>query len=80
MIRQIYGITRGQIPIIGVGGIFTGQDAYEKIRAGAHLVQVYTGMIYRGPSIAKWINQELLELLKRDRLANIEKLVGLDHK
>jgi dihydroorotate dehydrogenase len=80
MIRQIYGITRGQIPIIGVGGIFTGQDAYEKIRAGAHLVQVYTGMIYRGPSIAKWINQELLELIKRDRLANIEKLVGLDHK
>jgi dihydroorotate dehydrogenase len=80
MIRRIYGITRGRVPIIGVGGIFTGQDAYNKIRAGANLVQVYTGMIYRGPSIAKWINQELLELIDRDQLSSVNDLVGLDHQ
>ncbi len=80
MIRRIYKITRGRVPIIGVGGIFTGQDAYDKIRAGANLIQVYTGMIYRGPSIAKWINQELLELMNRDQVSSISDLVGLDHQ
>ncbi|MBA4496226.1 quinone-dependent dihydroorotate dehydrogenase [Paenactinomyces guangxiensis] len=79
LIRQIYAITGGKIPIIGVGGIFTGKDAYDKIRAGANLIQVYTGMIYRGPSIARLINEELLQLLEQDQLSSIREAVGLDH-
>jgi dihydroorotate dehydrogenase len=78
IIRRIHQQTGGRVPIIGVGGIFSGEDAYEKIRAGASLVQVYTGMIYRGPSIARKINQELLQLLKRDGLSHIQEAVGRD--
>lgn len=78
VIRHIYRRTQGRVPIIGVGGIFTGEDAYEKIRAGASLVQVYTGMIYRGPSIARKINRELIRLLKRDGLDHIRQAVGKD--
>jgi dihydroorotate dehydrogenase len=77
-IRHIYRETEGSVPIIGVGGIFTGEDAYEKIRAGARLVQVYTGMIYRGPGIAREINQTLIRLLERDGLNSIEAAVGAD--
>lgn len=80
MIRLIYQITRGQIPIIGVGGIFTGQDAFDKIRAGANLIQVYTGMIYHGPLIAKKINQELLHLLDQHDIPSIQQLIGRDEK
>ena len=78
IIRRIFRHTGGRVPIIGTGGIFTGEDAYEKIRAGASLVQVYTGMIYRGPSIARQINRELLQLLKRDGLHHIQQAVGRD--
>ena len=78
MIRRIFRHTDGRVPIIGTGGIFTGEDAYEKIRAGASLVQVYTGMIYRGPSIARKINRELLQLLKRDGFSHIRQAVGKD--
>ncbi len=77
-IRHIYQITKGKVPIIGVGGIFTGEDAYKKIRAGARLIQVYTGMIYRGPSIPRKINEELLALFERDGVRNIEDIVGVD--
>lgn len=77
-IRSIFKITNNKIPIIGVGGIFTGHDAYRKMRAGANLIQVYTGMIYRGPSIVRFINQELLNLLERDGISNIKDIVGLD--
>ncbi|MFC4767489.1 quinone-dependent dihydroorotate dehydrogenase [Effusibacillus consociatus] len=79
-IREIYRAVGGQVPIIGVGGIFTGDDAYEKIRAGASLVQVYTGMIYEGPGIVKAINKRLLELMQRDGFTNIQQVVGTDHQ
>ncbi len=79
VIRILYqGLSRS-VPIIGVGGVFTGQDAYEKIRAGASLVQLYTGMIYRGPAIAKYIKQELVALLNRDGFASITDAIGADH-
>ncbi|MCS1352209.1 quinone-dependent dihydroorotate dehydrogenase [Mechercharimyces sp. CAU 1602] len=78
MIRAIAQQSEGRVPIIGVGGIFTGQDAYDKIRAGAHLVQVYTSMIYRGPTIARLINQELLTLIARDGLSSINEAIGAD--
>lgn len=57
-------IISGQIPIIGVGGIATGRDAYEKIRAGASLVQLYSAIAYEGPPIVKKIKRELVELLR----------------
>lgn len=80
LIRQLYSITQGKVPIIGVGGIFTGKDAFDKIRAGANLIQVYTGMIYRGPSIARLINQELLQLFEQEQISSIQEAVGLDHQ
>jgi len=80
LIRHLYTVLKGSIPIIGVGGIFTGRDAYEKIRAGANLVQVYTGMIYRGPAIAKKMNEELIQELERDGIPSVKDAVGLDAK
>lgn len=75
-IQEIYQITQGQIPIIGVGGIFSAEDAYAKIRAGANLIQVYTGMIYEGPMICKRINQGLLDYLDQDGFDHIQDAVG----
>ncbi|MEK7613794.1 MAG: quinone-dependent dihydroorotate dehydrogenase [Patescibacteria group bacterium] len=66
------------LPIIGVGGIFTAEDAYEKIRAGASVIQVYTGFIYQGPWIAWQINRRLARLLKRDGFATVVDAVGVD--
>ncbi len=60
VIKLIYALTHGQKPIIGVGGIFTPEDAIEKLKAGASLLQVYTGFIYEGPSIVKRINKALI--------------------
>lgn len=65
-----------QLPIIGVGGIFTAEDAYEKIRNGASLVQLYTGLIYRGPKIAHDINEGIADRLEKDGFARIEEAVG----
>jgi dihydroorotate dehydrogenase len=76
VIKFVFNKTKGKYPIIGVGGIFTAEDAYEKIRAGASLVQVYTGMIYEGPMIVKNINKGLVSLLKRDGFRNISEAVG----
>lgn len=80
VVRLLYQATRGQIPIIGSGGVFTAQDAYEKIRAGARLVQVYTGFIYRGPGIVKELVEGLSILLKRDGFQNVEEAVGVDSR
>lgn len=80
MIRRIYRISDGKVPIIGVGGIFNGEDAYEKIKAGASLLQVYTGMIYQGPSIARNINRELLRLMDKDGFQHLSEAVGWDHR
>jgi dihydroorotate dehydrogenase len=69
---------RTDLPVVGVGGVFTAADAYRKIRAGATLVQLYTGLVYRGPSIARDINEGLLDLLERDGFDSIEDAVGAD--
>ncbi len=75
-IAHIYQITQGRLPIIGVGGIFNAQDAYEKIKAGANAVQIYTGWVFEGPGAVKQINKGLLRLLERDGLKNISAAVG----
>lgn len=69
---------RTGVPIIGVGGISDPAGAYEKIRAGASLVQLYTGFVFNGPRIARDINKGLLELLERDGFNSIEEAVGVD--
>jgi dihydroorotate dehydrogenase len=76
MIADIYQLTQGQIPLIGVGGIFNAEDAWEKIAAGASLVQLYTGFIYQGPNIAREINTGLADILAREGLANLDAAVG----
>ncbi len=79
-IRYAYTKTRGQMTIIGTGGIFTGDHAYEKIRAGANLVQLITGFIFGGPTTIRNINKRILELLQRDGFTNIAQAVGADHR
>lgn len=70
--------THTDVPIIGVGGIFSADDAYEKLRAGASLLQLYTGLIYQGPGIARAINEGLLDRLERDGYESIEDVIGVD--
>lgn len=78
VIRRIYRMTEGQLPIIGSGGVFTAEDAYEKIKAGATLVEIYTGLIYHGPKIVRDIHQGLRALIKQDGFRNIMDAVGTD--
>jgi len=69
---------RTDVPVIGVGGVSDAAGAYEKIRAGASLVQLYTGLVYEGPSLAREINEGLLELLDRDGFGSVDDAVGAD--
>lgn len=79
-IKDMFLLTKGQVPIIGVGGVFTGKDAYDKIKAGASLIQLYTALIYKGPPVVKEIKKELKVLLQADGFSNIQEAVGADHK
>jgi dihydroorotate dehydrogenase len=76
VIRHVYRRVQGQLPIIGVGGIFSAEDAYEKICAGATLVQLYTGLIYRGPGLPHRINVGFVHLLQRDGWTHLSQAVG----
>jgi len=76
MIKKFYKELNGKIPIIGVGGVNSGKTAYEKILAGASLLQLYTSFVYRGPSTAKKIKKELIEILKAEGINNIQEAVG----
>ncbi|XP_009892379.1 PREDICTED: dihydroorotate dehydrogenase (quinone), mitochondrial [Charadrius vociferus] len=79
-IREMYSLTRGQVPIIGVGGVSSGHDALEKIRAGASLVQMYTALVYHGPPVVGAVKQELEELLREQGFKNVMEAVGADHR
>jgi len=76
MIKKFYKELNGKIPIIGVGGVNSGKSAYEKIIAGASLLQLYTSFVYRGPSTAKDIKKELIQILKSEGIKNVKEAIG----
>ena len=80
VVRHIYRQTRGTLPIIGVGGIFDAADAWEKITAGASLAQVYTGMVYEGPGVAKAIVTGLRQRLQQRGMSELRQAVGIEAK
>jgi dihydroorotate dehydrogenase len=80
ILAETYRLTGGRIPLIGVGGVASGAEAYAKIRAGASLVQLYTGLIYEGPALVPRIKAELARLLRRDGFASLGAAVGADQK
>ncbi len=76
ILKQMFELTNGQIPLIGVGGISNGSDCYEKIKSGASLVQIYTALIYSGPYLIDEIKKELVDLIKTDGYKNISEVIG----
>jgi dihydroorotate dehydrogenase len=80
ILRELHRLTRGRLPIIGVGGVASGADAYAKLRAGATLVQLYSALVFEGPGLVRRIKRELLDCLDRDGLRTISEAVGLDHR
>ena len=76
LINKFYKLLKGKIKIIGVGGVDSGESAYEKFLAGANYIQLYTGMVYRGPNIVSMIKKELRELLLKDGVKNFSEIVG----
>ncbi|XP_005093571.1 dihydroorotate dehydrogenase (quinone), mitochondrial isoform X1 [Aplysia californica] len=80
VIRDMYRLTHGKIPIVGVGGVSCGQDAYDKVKAGASLIQMYTALVYLGPPAVGKIKREMEELLRKDGYKHISEAVGADFK
>ena len=77
-IRTMYRLTNGAIPIIGVGGVGSGRDAYDKLKAGASLIQVYSMMVYEGPGVVSRIRKELADILAENGYKSVEDVVGAD--
>ena len=73
---KFYKEIKDEITIIGVGGVNSGLTAYEKLKSGANLLQLYTGMIYEGPGIVKKIKGELIDILKKEKIKNVSEIVG----
>jgi len=80
VLRRMYRLTKGKLPLIGVGGIGSALDAYVKIRAGASLVQLYSALVYEGTALVGRINQDLVTLLARDGFATVAQAVGADQR
>ena len=80
LIATVAAIVDGAAPIVGVGGVASGPDAYAKIRAGATAIQLYTGLVYAGPALVTRIKRELAVLLLRDGYANLSEAVGADRR
>jgi dihydroorotate dehydrogenase len=76
LINKFYKILKGRIKIIGVGGVDSGRGAYEKFLAGANYIQLYTGMVFRGPNIVNMIKKELKEILAKDGVKNYTEIIG----
>ncbi|MDE1149192.1 MAG: quinone-dependent dihydroorotate dehydrogenase [Azospirillaceae bacterium] len=80
VLRDFYRLTGGKLPLIGVGGVGSGAQAYAKIRAGASLIQLYSALIYQGPGLVTVIKRDLVDLLRRDGFTSIGQAVGADHR
>ena len=80
VLGEIYRLTQGRVPLIGVGGIGGAAEAYAKIRAGASLVQLYTALVYQGPGLIAEINAGLAEMLRRDGFSRMSEAIGADHR
>lgn len=80
ILRDIYRLTKGRIPIVGVGGVASGADAYAKVRAGASLVQLYSALTFEGPALVSRIKRDLAAALARDGYTHISDAVGVDAK
>ena len=78
VLKALFRLTAGRMPLVGVGGVSSGADAYAKIRAGASLVQLYTALVYEGPGLAARITRELAGLLRRDGFRSVSAAVGVD--
>ena len=78
LIKKFYKETKGKIEIIGVGGVDSGHSAFEKICAGANAVQLYTGMVYKGPGVVKNMKKELISILKKENLKSINEAIGIN--
>lgn len=76
IIRSFYRLTEGKVPIIGVGGISSGEDAYEKIKAGASLVQLYSSLVFQGPDVVDYVNSKLNNLVLADGFESLAQAVG----
>lgn len=80
VLADMYRLTGARLPLVGVGGVASGADAYAKIRAGASLVQLYTALVYQGPGLVSRIQAELAALLRADGFASVAAAVGADHR
>jgi dihydroorotate dehydrogenase len=80
VLADLYQLTGGKIPLVGVGGIASGADAYAKIRAGASLVQLYSALVYAGPALVPAVIRDLATLLRQDGFARVVDAVGADHR
>jgi len=80
VLKRMYALTGGRLPLVGVGGIAGAADAYAKIRAGASLVQLYSAMVYDGPGLVTRINRGVAGMLERDGFASVAEAVGADHR
>ena len=76
ILKKMYELTNGQIPLIGVGGISSGRDCYDKIKSGASLVQLYTALVYSGPNLINSMKSELIDLIKTDGYKNVSDVIG----
>jgi dihydroorotate dehydrogenase len=79
-IRVLYEATQGELPIIGVGGVFSAQDVMDKLKAGASVVQLYTGLVIQGPGLVSKIRHDLAVLMKQNGFRSIDEVIGLDHE
>ena len=77
---RLFRLTEGRLPLVGLGGVESGADAYARIRAGASLVQLYTALVYEGPGLAARVKRELAALLRRDGFASVAEAVGADRR
>jgi len=76
VLKKMYELTNGQLPLIGVGGISSGRDCYEKIKSGASLVQLYTALVYSGPNLINNMKSDLIDLIRTDGYKNVSEVIG----